>query len=184
MRKVTTKFEPIGGKASRGQILQQLIQQHNYRKVVEVGTYAGATAGHLLQHCPEITLWCVDPYVAYTAYDADRMAKVYAQAQATVFLKYANVIHIKADSAIAVHQFKPGDVDIVFIDGNHEYDAVKSDLAHWYPLVASGGILCGHDYSSTNRVPIGVIPAVDEFCAEHAIDVLELSTDRVWIIRK
>lgn len=36
-------------------------------------------------------------------------------------------------------------LDLVFIDGDHSYDAVREDILLWRPKVREGGILCGHD---------------------------------------
>jgi len=38
-------------------------------------------------------------------------------------------------------------IDILFIDGGHEYSIIKKDLELGFPKVKSGGFLCGDDYS-------------------------------------
>lgn len=37
-------------------------------------------------------------------------------------------------------------VDMVFIDGDHEYAEVKRDIELYRPFLEEGGLLCGHDY--------------------------------------
>jgi hypothetical protein len=50
--------------------------------------------------------------------------------------------------------------DVVFIDGSHDYQSVKRDIALWRTRVRpAGGRLCGHDYD--DNWP-GVKQAVDE----------------------
>lgn len=61
-----------------------------------------------------------------------------------------------------------GWADFIFIDAGHSYQAVKSDIAHWFPKVRPGGWFGGHDYHP--KFP-GVIRAVDEAFAG-AIDLL------------
>jgi len=51
--------------------------------------------------------------------------------------------------------FRP---DMVFIDGAHEYDAVKADIEFWLPRLAPKGLICGHDYNWAS----GVNQAVQE----------------------
>lgn len=41
-----------------------------------------------------------------------------------------------------------GKVDIVFIDGGHRFVEIYQDIADYLPLVKSGGIMSGHDYST------------------------------------
>ncbi len=36
--------------------------------------------------------------------------------------------------------------DFVYLDACHCYDAVKRDIADWWPKVRPGGMLAGHDY--------------------------------------
>lgn len=50
-------------------------------------------------------------------------------------------------------------LDLVFIDGDHAYESVKSDIDAWWPKVKKGGVMLGHDYCK--KLP-GVIRAVEE----------------------
>lgn len=45
-------------------------------------------------------------------------------------------------SALHVRAF-----DMLWVDGNHTYEAVSSDLRTFGPLVIPGGLICGHDYN-------------------------------------
>ncbi len=51
------------------------------------------------------------------------------------------------------------DVDIVFIDGDHDYNAVMLDLKKYYPLIKT--LICGHDYFHPEFPDVK--KAVDEF---------------------
>ncbi len=37
-------------------------------------------------------------------------------------------------------------LDFVYIDGDHSYEGVLADIDAWWPLIRSGGFLCGHDW--------------------------------------
>lgn len=41
--------------------------------------------------------------------------------------------------------------DMVFLDGDHRYNAVRQDIAHWITKVKPGGVLAGHDYECRMR---------------------------------
>jgi hypothetical protein len=50
-------------------------------------------------------------------------------------------------------------VRMLWIDGDHEYDGVWTDILHWRDYLEPGGTICFHDYSSTFP---GVVRAVHE----------------------
>ena len=39
-----------------------------------------------------------------------------------------------------------GEIDFLFIDGDHRYEGVKGDIETWVPRVRDGGIVAFHDY--------------------------------------
>lgn len=81
-----------------------------------------------------------------------------------------NINVIRAESLRAVRMYDDGSLDAVFIDGDHSYSAVKSDILEWRKKVKSGGILAGDDYHAY----AGVKQAVDELIPN------KLVTQRYW----
>jgi hypothetical protein len=81
-----------------------------------------------------------------------------------------NINVIRAGSLRAVRMYDDASLDAVFIDGDHSYNAVKSDIIEWRKKVKSGGILAGDDYHSY----VGVKKAVDELIPNRLV------TDRYW----
>jgi predicted O-methyltransferase YrrM len=72
-------------------------------------------------------------------------------------------IHIiKADSAKAAELFDDNSIDFLFIDANHQYEYVKSDINSWMSKVR--GVMAGHDYDWP-----GVKQAVTELLPDHRV---------------
>jgi len=62
-------------------------------------------------------------------------------------LSLTSLITILAqDSAEAAKNFEDNSIDIIFIDADHSYEAVKKDLEIWYPKMKKDSIMSGHDY--------------------------------------
>ena len=82
---------------------------------------------------------------------------------------------IKATSKAISKKFANESLDVVFIDLNHTYEAIKEDIKLWLPKVKKGGYLAGDDYHEHWK---GVIQAVDELLP-HATFI-----DDCWIYQK
>ena len=54
---------------------------------------------------------------------------------------------IKMESIEASKLYKDASLDVVFIDGAHDFDNVQNDIKAWLPKVKVGGYIAGHDYS-------------------------------------
>ncbi|EKX47310.1 hypothetical protein GUITHDRAFT_162687 [Guillardia theta CCMP2712] len=66
--------------------------------------------------------------------------------------------------------------DLIFIDGNHDYDDVKADIANYFPILSPKGIMFGDDYGWA-----GVKKAVDEFASSRNMTVFSPG-GRTWLI--
>jgi len=70
----------------------------------------------------------------------------------------------------------PDSLDLVFIDGDHDYGAVREHVRLWRPKLRIGGVLAGHDY---NLFFPGTIRAVHEFAFDTRA-TLTLGPDHMW----
>lgn len=52
---------------------------------------------------------------------------------------------LQANSVEAAAEFADQSLDLVFLDGSHDCDSVKADIAAWWPKVRPGGVLGGDD---------------------------------------
>lgn len=53
---------------------------------------------------------------------------------------------LRMTSQRAARFFEPRSLDLVLIDGAHDYDSVSRDIAAWLPKMKRGGILAGDDH--------------------------------------
>jgi cephalosporin hydroxylase len=84
-----------------------------------------------------------------------------------------NVVIYKGSSESFFKDLSDGYLDFVYIDADHSYNGVKSDLENSYSKVKVGGFIAGHDYCQNFQ---GVIKAVNEFCDKYKLAV-EITTD-------
>jgi predicted O-methyltransferase YrrM len=70
-------------------------------------------------------------------------------------LDYKNVSIIQKPSLEAYKQFKDGDIDLIFIDGDHSTEHVTKELEIWFPKIKKGGVFSGDDFNDP-RVKLAV----------------------------
>lgn len=162
------------------------------RKGVEVGVFHGVTAANLLALMPELDLYGVDPWAQYPE-DAEQPHPDHVQQLGDTKTLYwglpialrhlavnASRWHpIRLPLVKAARCFEDGELDFVFIDGEHSYQAVKADIEAWRPKIRSGGLLIGHDYKPT-RFP-GVCRAVEDIAQLYQREVINAGRS-VWAI--
>ena len=68
--------------------------------------------------------------------------------------------HIRKTSIHAAFtDIEDNSIDIIFIDGDHTYEAVRNDIYFYWEKIKENSTLCGDDYDGFEGVRI----AVDEF---------------------
>jgi predicted O-methyltransferase YrrM len=75
------------------------------------------------------------------------------------------------EAARAFTKFPVGHFDLIYINGDHELEAVHSDIAMALPALKPTGALMFHSYTTWSPVSMyhcGVARAVHEFCLENA----------------
>lgn len=77
----------------------------------------------------------------------------YARAYLESFDYYKNITTLIAKSYIAGMMWdRNKKIDLLIIDADHSYEAVKSDLLAWLPHLCLGGLVFFHDYDATGTV--------------------------------
>jgi len=123
---------------------------------VEIGSYCGRSSSILAQIArdTESDFTCIDHFVT----GAPNVTDVYEEFLKNMRNVQAKYTLLKMKSAEASLLYTK-EVDLLFIDGDHDYSGVKEDNALWLQKVKPNGIVLWHDYVSSWE---GVRQAVDE----------------------
>ena len=125
---------------------------------VEIGSWQGKSSLVLskgLKGKARPTLYCIDPFNG-DAGPTDRVLYGREMGSMNTSLKETFLNNMKRHGVLdVVHplagysfEFAPDfkeQIDLLFIDGNHEFDAVLKDYEQWSPMLRAGGIIAFHD---------------------------------------
>ena len=121
---------------------------HAARTVVEIGVYEGSSALALCrQLAPDAELHLIDPYGHHpdalpSGWGATEWATRRAVARAA---RGGPQVHWHVALSADVAAGWSGEVDLVFIDGDHSEEGAQLDWDAWRPFVALGGHVVFHD---------------------------------------
>jgi len=150
-------------------VISKVIKENNFKKCAEIGIGYGFHAKEILMNTDVESLYLIDPYIPYAndGFPGD-VQKLFGN-----FENLANNVKHNLEPynnrytwfrqpsvTIKNDQISDGSLDLVFIDADHSYEAVKNDLSFWYNKIRVGGWLMGDDYNSCHP---GTTKAVDEF---------------------
>lgn len=135
--------------------------------VVEIGSYCGGStviiARAAVRRNPDVVVYAVEPFV----FDEPRYRGDYERlfdANVSDWRLSQTVVKVRQTSQAAAVTWKR-EIDFLYVDGDHRYEAVVSDIRAFAPFVRHGGLLAFHDYKLSGKE--GVRRAVDELVAPH-----------------
>ena len=150
-------------KSNRRHFLKHLIDTNSFSTILEVGVRDGRTTFHLLDQCPTIKKY----------YGVDTNISLFYND--TIANKYNDkLIAIQGMSQDVHHKIDDASCDLIFIDADHSYPAVKQDIINYTPKLKPGGILSGHDIDFP-----GVNQAVNEMLENY-----DVGPNNVWFTRQ
>lgn len=166
--------------------------KYNCQKVCEIGVRKGINFRQMTRHNPILAV-AVDSWIS----DGNKYRNDVGFTQEELDQQYENFKKTYADrpsvkvsrgySFDMVKQFPDELFDFVYIDADHSFDGCYRDIIDWYPKVKKEGILCGHDYEhyvgrsrQNEKIPFGVVEAVDKFVKENNITTFFNLGSNVW----
>jgi predicted O-methyltransferase YrrM len=155
--------------------------------IVEVGSWKGRSTKALAAATSGV-VYAVDNWKGSAGGDLTELEAnekgseaIFAEFKANLAPEIAagKVVIVNADHATAMDEVRErlgGNVaDMVFIDGEHNYEAVKRDILNYSEILKPGGLLCGHDCCEAHP---GVVKALRELAP-----VAEVHAGSVWSCR-
>jgi predicted O-methyltransferase YrrM len=130
--------------------------------IVEIGSYCGGSTVVLgraaIRRTPTAQVFAIDPFHA----PGDRYQRPYEQdfdANVAEWGLARTIQKLRMTSQDASKEWRRP-IDLLYVDGDHGYEAVKFDIQLYVPLVRPGGLLLFHDYKLVGKD--GVRQAIDE----------------------
>jgi predicted O-methyltransferase YrrM len=123
---------------------------------VEVGAWKGKSAAYMAVEIANsgkrIGFDCVDHFLGSDEpqhhADADVKAGRLFEAFTINIAPVAHLVRvIKLTSTDAAASYRPASLDLVFLDGAHDLDNVRADIAAWRPKIKPGGVMAGDDWN-------------------------------------
>jgi predicted O-methyltransferase YrrM len=122
------------------------------KRVVEIGVYEGSSALALCRTLgPDAELHLVDPFGAHP----DALPSGWGATEWATRRVVARTLRARGPDAPRVHWHVAlshelaarweGEVDVVFIDGDHSEEGCERDWSEWHPFVPRGGRVVFHD---------------------------------------
>lgn len=145
---------------------------HPQKWIVEVGSYQGRSTIALAtgsRHGNKSPFMAIDPHLTHSIYPSgvkyleSDLEQYYLNL--VTFDVHFNVHTMNVLSERAALTFDNGSVGFLFIDGDHSYEGVKSDLNAWLPKLAYGAIVAFHDINEAGvRVAMEETKELQSFC--------------------
>jgi SAM-dependent methyltransferase len=178
--------------------LQWLAEQASTRKVIcEVGSWMGRSTRALADNLPDdgilfaVDTWLGSEEIRHKETLANKPLSPYAEKPGDNWLMdkfrsafpedyfagpryrvrpYQNTSLAGADYLGFHYGYR---FDMIFLDAAHDYDNVIADIKAWLPLLAPGGLLCGHDFG-------GSFPGVTRAVQELLPDAKKVGAGSIW----
>lgn len=167
-------------------IIPEIINSKKYKVGAEIGVAHGGHSLTILETTKVKKLYCIDPYKHQDNYN-DPMNlsqkdfdQLFSKTQNRLKSHKKRVEFIRKFSAEASESVKDT-LDFIYIDGDHSYEGVKSDIENWYRKIRVGGTISGHDYGHVNFP--GVKKAVDSYFKRFNYKI-NVEDGGVWWVEK
>jgi len=159
--------------------------------VTEIGSFLGRSASVWGMTCdPSVSIYCIDtwgstgPLVQPGRPGVQGDPSLFNGSYEGTFRELTKGFpNIQALRGYSTTNWGIEKCNLIFVDGDHSYAGVKRDLEFWYPRLAPGGVIVGHDFTHLPRL-IGVAQAAMEFAWKQRLSLFVPAGSVVWMMFK
>lgn len=157
----------------RWDVTVRLAKKYKLKRFAEIGVKEGKHVAEILRRVPESTVVAVDPWAKWSIQWPKRTERRFDLA---VKPYGSRVTKLKMIGTEAAPLFEQESFDYVFIDDDHKFETLHSNIVAWLPKVRRGGILAGHDVNNG-------FSGVDRCLWETFGNDFNVEPDSVWWLR-
>jgi predicted O-methyltransferase YrrM len=183
-------YEKIEGWATygeQGKLLERCLQEIDSSKeikIAEIGVYKGRGTALwntiLLNRNIKYDYYAIDHFEGSEEHKTSGIVPTHEEAIQNLHHFAENLSIIKLDSISASKLFKTKSLDIIYIDGSHDYKSVLKDIKAWFSRLKPNGIICGDDFNEHWQ---GVVDAVTEFAQSKNLTIEKVGSSQ-WMTKK
>ncbi|SRR5258705_7916676 len=153
--------------------------------IVEIGSFQGKSTiclGLGAKQVPSVQVYSIDPHDNYEINEAVHygMQNHAALLNNLIDFEVADIVKVVTLHSTAVLDCWYGAIDLVWIDGSHDYNDVWLDLVGWGKHMTANGKMVIHDSSGHHP---GVTRALTEFLSENEWQICQ-RVDATAILRR
>jgi len=174
-------FKPIKHKINRPS-LRTLIGKKDLVGA-EIGVFLGLNAYNILTNLNIKKLYLIDPYLeekgmlSGTTTGSGRISELRYSAHQRLEKFSSETVWVEKKSEHAAKDIEDGELDFVYLDGDHKYEVIKRDIELYLLKVKRFGMVGGHDYDPPDQNN-GVIQAVKETLGDRDYEIFsDISLD-------
>lgn len=143
-----------------GWLLYKLARQNNTGPAVEIGSWLGRSTIWLAQGCIDklkeegksYLVYAVDPHGGTSTHEYEGVKDTYQEflrnlknAEVDEIVRPIKLTSRQALKEVIWNQKVGSNIGLLFLDGEHKYEAVKEDFGLWSEALALGGVVVLHD---------------------------------------
>jgi len=116
--------------------------------IMEIGSYRGKSTV-TLAYGADVPVYTVDPHENMGHFGPSDRVALFEN-----LLKFGvaeRVRPLEVKSSVAAKGWEE-EISLLFIDGDHSYEACKNDVLNWAPNLADGGVIAFHDVGQSDDV--------------------------------